>query len=730
MSSAQRSAGVSAGSQAASPWPLSEEDEARIAPFRTGFPLRLRLMGQMAGSVGGSDVALPRTRKTRALLAILVLAAPRPLLRSQITALLWSTREREQARASLRQCVHEAQVFLAQLDMAELQTGRQHLQINSDQLWVDVLALGRATSAQPEVLGLLQGGLLEDLRGLDPAFDVWLSEQERRVREGAAGVAAQLLDQQTDPGAVISAARRLVGIAPTHEAGWRSLIQAYLDSDERPAAQEAFDQCARALWDHAGLTPSEGTRALLDTSNSKSRHPQAAAERGDLDPGVGLDLSAARNGAWMGVAVFRATDPLDEAAISVGLAEEITTALARFRWINLIAPGSIAALTHEPVGQTERWRRLGLDFLLDGTVQRSHAGQRSPAGQRNHAGQRSHAGGAGGPQGGRIRVTVRLLDMRGGERSGEVVWSQRFERAAEDLFSLQDDIAAETAAQVDPQLILHESRRLTELADARGGDRTRDATAYELMLRAIPAIYRLVRPGYLEAGRLLAQAAERAPDMAAIFSWWACWHAFLVGQGWAEEPALAMQRAGALAERAVSLDPGCARALAIAAYVRSFVLHKDIAETIALHELSLALNPNLPFAWAVSAASLSYAGEHRTAVEHARQARRLSPFDPHGFFFDNTLMMPSLMLGDFETVVMAGRRALAMNPTMSSTCKGLLSALGHLGRAAEAADVKSRLLLLEPHFTLAQASTRSALRRPVDLAIYLDGLRKAGLPEE
>lgn len=711
MSFAQRSAGLSAGSQPASGWPPSEEDTGRIAPFRTGFPLRLRLMGQMAGSVGGNDVALPRTRKTRALLALLVLAAPRPLLRSQITALLWSTREREQARASLRQCVHEAQVFLAQLNLAELKTGRQHLQIHSDQIWVDVLALGRATSAQPEVLALLQGGLLEDLQGLDPAFDVWLAEQERRVRESATGVAAQVLDQQTEPGAVISAARQLVGISPTHEAGWRRLIQAYLDSDERPAAQEAFDQCARALRDHADLTPSEGTRALLDTARSKSVPSQAFAERGDQDQGTGPHPLAPRNGAWLGVAVFRATDPLDEAAISVGLAEEITTALARFRWINLIAPGSIAALTHEPVGQTERWRRLGLDFLLDGTVQRSHVGA------------------AGGEQGGRIRVTVRLLDMRGGERSGEVVWSQRFERAAEDLFSLQDDIAAETAAQVDPQLILHESRRLTDLADAHQDDRTRDATAYELMLRAIPAIYRLVRPGYLEAGKLLAQAAGRAPDMAAIFSWWACWHAFLVGQSWAEDPELAMQRAGELAERAVSLDPGCARALAIAAYVRSFLLHKDIAETIALHERSLALNPNLPFAWAVSAVSLSYAGEHRTAVEHALQARRLSPFDPHGFFFDNTLMMPSLMLGDFETVAVAGQRALAMNPTMSSTCKGLLSALGHLGRVAEAADVKARLLRLEPHFTLAQASTRSALRRPADLAIYLSGLRKAGLPE-
>ena len=672
-------------------------DHGRVLPLRPRALLRLRLFGQMSGSDSRGDVALPRTRKTRAVLAILALAGPSPVLRAQITGLLWSTREREQGRASLRQCVHELQEFLAGLGMAELQTGRQHLQIEAGQIWVDALALGAATRERPEGLALLQGDLLEDLLGLDPAFDLWLTDQRRRIRDNAAILAASLLEMEREPGAVIAAGRRLVQIAPTHEAGWRRLIQAYLDSGERAAALEAFDQCSRALQEGVGLSPSEDTRALLESARV------IVAVVPPSGVATTSPTAADRGGAWLGVAVFRATDPLDEAIISVGLAEEITQALSRFRWINLIAPGSIAALSNEPTGQTERWRRLGLDFLLDGTVQRSRDGMNRE----------------------RIRVSVRLLDMRGGH-SGEMVWSQRFELDAVDLFSLQDDIAAETAAQVDPQLILHESRRFAGMARSQG---EHDSSAYQLMLRAIPAIYRLVRPGYLEAGELLSQAAKLAPDMASVFSWWACWHAFLVGQGWAEAPVDAMQRAGDLAERAVSLDPGCARALSIAAYVRSFVLHKDIGETIALHERSLALNPNLPFAWAVSALSLTYAGQHATAVAHALQARRLSPFDPHGFFFDNTLMVPSLMLGDFDTVVQAGHRALALNPAMSSTCKGLLSALGHLGQQAACEDVRSRLLQLEPGFSLHEATVRSALRRPEDLRLYVEGLRKAGLPE-
>jgi len=158
-------------------------------------------------------------------------------------------------------------------------------------------------------------------------------------------------------------------------------------------------------------------------------------------------------------------------------------------------------------------------------------------------------------------------------------------------------------------------------------------------------------------------------------------------------------------------------------------LHQDIAETIGLHDRALALNPNLPFAWAVSALALSYAGDHDAAVQRAQQARRLSPFDPHSFFFDNALMVPRLMLREFEAVVTLGRRALALNPSMSGTCKGLVSALGHLGRIDEAHEVRTRLLRIEPGFCLKDAALRSPLRLDRDRATYLDGLRFAGLPE-
>ena len=112
-----------------------------------------------------------------------------------------------------------------------------------------------------------------------------------------------------------------------------------------------------------------------------------------------------------------------------------------------------------------------------------------------------------------------------------------------------------------------------------------------------------------------------------------------------------------------------------------------------------------------------------------RHAMTLSPFDPQGFYFEAQLMMPYLLLRDFDAAAELGRRSIALNPALSSTYKGLLSALGHLGRSEEAAAVRQHLDKLEPGFSLSVAARRSPLRRAADIAIYLDGLRAGGLQD-
>ena len=196
-------------------------------------------------------------------------------------------------------------------------------------------------------------------------------------------------------------------------------------------------------------------------------------------------------------------------------------------------------------------------------------------------------------------------------------------------------------------------------------------TAYDLMLRAIPAIYRLDQTSFRGAGRLLEQSLELDPSSAACHSWLAHWYLLLIGQGWAPDAAEASRHADQLAQRAVVLDPGDARGFTVAGHVRAF-LHRQAKEALSLHERAIALNPNLALAWCYAGLAHSYLGQHTESIRRIQRARRLSPHDPHGFFFDMALVMPFLLSGEFEIAAQLGRRARSVHPGLSSTYKGLL----------------------------------------------------------
>jgi hypothetical protein len=134
-------------------------------------------------------------------------------------------------------------------------------------------------------------------------------------------------------------------------------------------------------------------------------------------------------------------------------------------------------------------------------------------------------------------------------------------------------------------------------------------------------------------------------------------------------------------------------------------------------------------AWCFSGFANSYLGQQEEAIQRITHAQRLSPDDPHAFFFDVALMMPHFLSGAFENVVMLGRRAIELKPGFSSTYKGYLAALGHLGHDDEAARIRTRLLRLEPGFSVNDAVSRSPMTRREDLQLYAEGLRRAGLRE-
>lgn len=689
--------------------------------------VRLRLIGHMEAWTLRSESVLPVGRKTRALLAFVAMSAPRPVLRGRLAEQLWSRRPEEQARASLRQEIHRLLEALAPAEEEVLLVTRDQVALRPGAVWVDVEEVMRATIAQPHSLTLLDGDLLEDLDDIDPNFDAWLNTERERLRDRARNIAESMLKADAEPEAMISAAQRLLTIDRAHEGAWRALMRAHAARGERGLAVQAYDRCRAVLADMLDAAPSAETQKLLNEIRGPSHSrlparpphvdepapppPRPAAPPVQQQPQVPASALTAskefdadttqvvrrtpttrRGGTRVGVMPFRMVGLAEEDThLGPGLADEITNAMSRFRWMFVVASNSLARFAESNRDEAAIRAQFDIDFLLDGTIQRA------------------------GPK---IRINLRLMDLRA---SNQIVWARRFDREADDLLSLQDEVAAEVVAQIDPEILLIEANLSTVQSPV-------DPTAYDYMLRAIPLIYRLEQSAYMQAGKLLDKAIELEPDYAAAHAWYAYWHVFLIGQDWAEHPQAMMERAGELAERAVILDPYDARGMAISGHVKAF-LHRRLQDAKALHERALALNPNLAMAWALSAFTRTYAGELDEALIRAERYKRLSPLDPHAFMFDTNFVMIHMLKKNYEKAIEYGRNVSQLNASFSACLRPYLAALGYAGREDEIVSVRRRLMALVPDFSIERFLATLPNEREIDRQHYAEGLRRAGIRE-
>jgi len=401
------------------------------------------------------------------------------------------------------------------------------------------------------------------------------------------------------------------------------------------------------------------------------------------------EISSHQLGWRMAVLPFRSIGAPVGYGIALGMAEEISAALSCFRAPRTIATATFWDGTGPAADAMGRGRTYQLDYLIDGTIEVIED---------------------------RVRVTVTLLDV---VLDFEVIWTGHFDGQLDNLFSLQNGIALEIVAQVDPELFPHGSAFEPPV-------KTEIAAAHHAVLTAIQGIFRLDRPKFMRARDLLTRAIELDPDYAAAHAWMAYWSIIAVGQGWVDQPQDVTTLAGASAERAMLLDPLNARALAIAGHVKGYLMH-DVRSALDLHARAIALSPNLPIAWTLSSWSKIYNGEHATAVRHAMMSQSLSPRDPHIFFVEHALMTAQFFSHQLEEAEMLAEVVLERNPGHASALNVRLAILGHMARKEEARQCLAMLREIDPNISIEKIVARPPLR-PEDSAFYIDGLRRAGVP--
>jgi adenylate cyclase len=370
-----------------------------------------------------------------------------------------------------------------------------------------------------------------------------------------------------------------------------------------------------------------------------------------------------------------------------GMVEEIITALSRFKRLFVIARNSSFTFKGRAVDIKEVGRRLGVRYVLEGSVRKSA---------------------------GKVRIAGQLIDAV----TGAHIWADRFERALTDVFALQDEVTVAVVSAIQPKLVQ------TEIAMA-ARRRPENLTAYDYYLRVLSQCYLNSREGAAEAIRLARRALELDPRFGLVAALAGACHMRNVVWGYAVDPQFERREAVRLLRWALSVDDGDPDTLAVAAVISAFMVGDSESE-IEMADRAVALNPNSYLAWHSRGWVYEVAGLPEEAVRSFERAIRMSPIDPllHRTF----LGMGSALieLRRFDEAIVAGKKALRQNPSFAPACRCLASAFAHLGRDAEAREAAARLLEVDPAFTI---SARMGRVRRSHVKLLIEGLRKAGLPE-
>jgi adenylate cyclase len=198
------------------------------------------------------------------------------------------------------------------------------------------------------------------------------------------------------------------------------------------------------------------------------------------------------------------------------------------------------------------------------------------------------------------------------------VWAERYDRALDDIFALQDELTISVIGAIEPSL------RQAEIERARR-KRPDSLDAYDLYLRALPDVFTRTPESADKALDPLQRSVAIDPDYAAAHAAiaWAH-HARYLRRGRQEpEKRAALQHA----RIAVATGGDDSTALGITAFVIG-ILDQDYETSVNTFDRALALSPSSSLALGFGSIIRAWVGHDAIAMENAEQALRLSPFDP------------------------------------------------------------------------------------------------------
>jgi len=661
-----------------------------------GHAVDVRLLGPMAIRRNGKALALPASRKVRALFAYLVMA-PQPVLRGRLCELLWDVPN--DPRGELRWCLSKLRRLLDTPEGRRIETSGDTVRLDLVDSFVDVMEIVRATDTGIEALGapplaalsaLFTGQFLDGLEmDRSPHFNAWLTAERRRFRARHAAVLEHLVRRAPDDD-VFGHLEKWLELAPFDQGVHELMLSALVRRGRIPDA-EAHLAATLRLFESEGLDPTpirllwRAARSQASAETTQPRSLPAAPQSSSTEP---ADTTSAPpptpRRASIAVMPFDSRTP-DGAAHAGGLVHDVITRLAKLRSLFVIAQGTVFALRERQFDPETAGRTLNVDYIVTGSVQME------------------------GPN---ITVAVELAETR----TARIVWSDVFSRKRDDALLALDEIGNRIVSSIAGEIETTERNRAILKPPS-------SLDAWEAHHRGLWHMYRFNKSDNAQARHFFETAVRLDPTFARAYAGLSFTHWQNAFQGWEareHETDLAFDAAGK-SLMADDRDPAAHWAMGRAMWLRG--QHEQSVGELAT---AVDLSPNFALGHYTLAFVNSQAGDANAAIGSSDHSRHLSPFDPLLFGMLASRAVALVRLGRFEEAAEWAVKAAA-RPNAHPHILGIAAySLALADRLDEARAHAAALRRTLPHYTI-DDYLRAFRMDEKGIALFRKGAKRIGM---
>ena len=374
-----------------------------------------------------------------------------------------------------------------------------------------------------------------------------------------------------------------------------------------------------------------------------------------------------------------------------GLAGDIVSGLSKSRALLVVSPRSSFLHVRGPSQEGERSpgdiaRELGVRYLVEGRVRRYRVG------------------GGGRPNrdtGDRIRVSVSLVycppadEAHGGSLVGtkpaRVVWSQNYDRAANHILTIQDEVADAIVSTIEPEFHRSEHERAAV-------ETPRNMAHWELTMRAYYHFWRPSRRANANAFDIATQALALGPRDSGTHALIALILIQRMWAGWADDSGRDLEEAIRMASLAVRFDGQNAHAHFVLGATMTVAERQEDAGRC--QERALELNPHFAAAMGELGRVHAHCGRTTEARDVTLRAIRRSATDPHLSLWIRNLALADIVDRNYASAVRFAREAASTQPDWSFHFDLLAAALWLAGEKREAREAFAEARRLKPVYTM------------------------------